>query len=78
MSLPKGPLHEEEGTPFIGSWEGTAKIFVSNLLYGTDEHTKEKSAEVLITIAKALDDVIAEIETKFGTPLPKGASKDAT
>ena len=78
MVTPNEAQHEQEGMPFIDSWEGTVKIFVSNLLYGTDEHTKEKSAEVLVTIGKALDDVIAEIETKFGTTLPKGASKDAT
>jgi len=78
MSVSEVPLHEDEGIPFIDSWEGTAKIFVSNLLYGTDEHTKQRSAEVLVTIAKALDTLIAEIEAKFDIHLPKGVSKDAT
>ena len=79
MTTQDSPQHEGEGLPFIDSWEGTARIFVSNILYGTDEHTKQKSAEVIISIAKALDTLVAEVEAKFGTKLPSaGGIKDAS
>ena len=57
-----------EDVSIVPSWEVSAKIFITNLLYGSDPVTQEGSKDALLAMARALDkiqDRMTEVE-KYG------------
>ena len=54
-----------EDISIIPSWEVTAKIFITNLICGSNPVVQENSKEALLAMARALDmiqDRMTEIE----------------
>jgi hypothetical protein len=57
-----------EDVSIVPSWEVSAKIFITNLMCGTNPVVQESSKEALLAMARALDkiqDKMTEVE-KYG------------
>ena len=57
-----------EDISIVPSWEVSAKIFITNLMCGSNPQVQENSKEALLAMARALDkiqDRMTEVE-KYG------------